>query len=192
MLAHTHTHTEVWRSLQWRVEGAGCKARRDSRSGERGIGRDGGALAPELAVLFKIYPQGLQTGRNIDGDAKRSREANEERREATQKRWSPWRPRLISLLSPHQGLEPAFPTHLLLSTPARHPPATLSLGSVPITCRALSLPQNICSSLFLQILQWLAPLCNHSMLSPLTSVSNHTSLCLISLCHCLQSIHPLQ
>ena len=152
----------------------------------------GGALAPEFAVLFKVFPQGLQTGRNIDGDAKRSREANKERREVTQKRWSPWRPRLISLLSSHQGLEPAVPTHLLLPSPARHPLATLNLGSVPITCRALSLPQNICSSLFLQILQWLAPSCHHSLLPPLTSVSNHTSLCLISLCHRLQSINPLQ
>ena len=93
-----------------------------------------GALAPELAVLFKVFPQGLQTGRNIDGDAKRSREANEERRGATQKRWSPWRPRLIPLLSSHQGLEPAFPALLLLPSPAHHTPATLNLGSVPITC----------------------------------------------------------
>ena len=171
------------------MEGAGCKARRDSRSGERGIGRDGGALAPELAVLFETYPQGLQTGRNIDGDAKRSREANEERGHSEEVVTVETKTDLAPLPPPGAGACIPHPSSTLTSSP---PPATLSLGSVPTTCRALSLPQNICSSRFPQILQWLAPLCNHSMLPPLTSVSNHTSLCLISLCHCLQSIHPLQ
>lgn len=92
----------------------------------RGIGRDGGALAPELAVLFKVFPQGLQTGRNIDGDAKRSREANEERRGPPEEVVT-----METKTDPTPLLPPGAGACIPRPSPARHTPAALNLGSVP-------------------------------------------------------------
>ena len=86
---------------------AGCKARRGSWRGARGIGRDGGP-GSRASCAFRPMSTGPSKRKEHCWGTKRGREANKERREATQKRGSsPWTPETgnvpPSLLSPDQG-----------------------------------------------------------------------------------------